>query len=97
MTDDRTLVQYFAEGVTAIFWLWLVYRRIGARKPMPRVLATPAKVFRFCLILLTLGLLAGCAGSDPLAVASGPVFPLNAGHWHPTPQDLATPPSVTDQ
>jgi hypothetical protein len=97
MTDDRILVQYFAEGITAIFWLWLVYRRIGARKPAPRVLAIPAKVFRFCLILLTLGLLAGCASSDPLAVASGPVFPLNAGHWQPTPQDLAVPPSVADQ
>jgi len=97
MMDDRTLVQYFAEGVTVVFWFWLVYRRFGARKSLPCLLAIPGRIFGFCLILLTFGLLVGCAGSDPLAVASGPLFLLNPGHWQPTPQDLAAPPVVADR
>jgi hypothetical protein len=53
--------------------------------------------FCFLLILLTVGGLAGCSDPDALAVASGPLFPLNAGHWQPTPQDLAAPPVVVDR
>ena len=97
MTNNRILVQYFAESVSVIFWVWLLYRRFGTHKPLPRILKVPGKVFGFCLILLTLGLLAGCASSDPLAVASGPLFQLNAGHWQPAPQDLAAPPPVAGQ
>jgi len=55
------------------------------------------KILKFCRALITVGLLAGCSGSDPLAVASGPLFPLNAGHWQPTPQDLAAAPVVANR
>jgi hypothetical protein len=57
------------------------------------------KVARAGMTLLFIALLgfAGCANSDPLAVASGPVFALNAGHWQPAPQDLAAPPVVVKQ
>jgi hypothetical protein len=57
----------------------------------------PERSFRFFLILAAVGLLGGCSNSDPLAVASGPVFPLNAGHWQPARQDLAAPPPVVDR
>ncbi|WP_373318357.1 type IV secretion system lipoprotein VirB7 [Acidocella aminolytica] len=30
-------------------------------------------------------------------MASGPLFALNAGHWQPTPRDLAAPPKVADR
>jgi hypothetical protein len=74
--------------------IWAIYRRFFSTKPLPAVLAVPGRAFRLLLILVSLGLLAGCSPSDPLAVASGTVFPLNSGHWQPTPQDLAAPPSV---
>jgi hypothetical protein len=61
------------------------------------VLAIPGRIFKFYLVALTLGLLAGCVNPDPLAVASGPLFPLNPGHWQPTAQDLAAPPVVADK
>jgi hypothetical protein len=35
--------------------------------------------------------LAGCANHEKLAVASGPVFPLNPDHWQATQADLAAP------
>jgi hypothetical protein len=57
----------------------------------------PGRSFRFFLILAMVALLGGCSNSDPLAVASGPVFPLNAGHWQPARQDLAAPPPVVDR
>ncbi len=58
-----------------------------------------SKAARLGATLLFIALLgfAGCANTDPLAVASGPVFALNAGHWQPTPQDLAAPPVVAKQ
>ncbi|HQT84929.1 MULTISPECIES: type IV secretion system lipoprotein VirB7 [Acidiphilium] len=40
------------------------------------------------------GLLAGCASGEPLARAHGPIFALNAGLWHPTPEQLHTLPRV---
>jgi hypothetical protein len=57
------------------------------------------KVARVGTTLLFIALLgfAGCASTDPLAVASGPVFALNAGHWQPAPQDLVVPPAVVAQ
>ncbi|MDE2342141.1 MAG: type IV secretion system protein VirB7 [Betaproteobacteria bacterium] len=54
-------------------------------------------MFRLLLIIITFGLLAGCSNPDPLAVASGSVFALNAGHWQPTPQDLSSPPKIVDR
>lgn len=58
-----------------------------------------SRVTRVGATLLFIALLgfAGCANTDPLAVASGPVFALNAGHWQPTPQDLAAPAAVVKQ
>jgi hypothetical protein len=97
MITDQQIVQVFAETVSAAIWLWAAYRRVFSRKPMPFLLAIPGRFFKLCLLLVTLGLLAGCAGSDPLAVASGPLFPLNPGHWQPTPQDLAAPPPVVNR
>ncbi len=82
---------------TGLFWLWALYRKFWSRKPLPLVLAVPARILRFCLVLVTLGLLAGCSNPDRLAVASGPLFPLNSGHWQPTSQDLAAPPLVADK
>ena len=82
---------------TAAFWLWVLYRRFFSSKLLPLWLEVPGRILRFCLILLTLGLLTGCSNPDPLAVASGPLFPLNAGHWQPTPQDLSAPPRVVGE
>ena len=79
-------------------FLGVVFARVLiSKKPLPGLLAGPGRLPRFILVLLTFGLLVGCANSDPLAVASGPLFPLNSGHWQPTPQDLAAPPSVVDR
>jgi hypothetical protein len=49
------------------------------------------RVLVFLVAALTL---AGCASSDPLPVAHGPLFPLNAGHWQPSSQDLNAPPKI---
>jgi hypothetical protein len=80
-----------------LFLIWAVYRKFFSAKPLPPILAIPGRALRLLLILGTLGLLAGCSPSDPLAVASGPLFPLNPGHWQPTPQDLAAAPAVVDR
>ncbi|MDE8344221.1 MAG: type IV secretion system lipoprotein VirB7 [Acidocella sp.] len=77
--------------------LWAVYRKFFSKKPLPAILAVPGRLFRLLLIIITFGLLAGCSNPDPLAVASGPVFALNAGHWQPTPQDLAAPPQIANR
>ena len=77
--------------------LWAVYRKFISRRPLPAILAVAGRVLRLLLIISTFGLLAGCSNPDPHAVASGPLFALNAGHWQPTQQDLATPPEVTDR
>lgn len=76
---------------------WAIYRKFFSKKPVPSVITVPVRVIRMVLIVLTFGLLAGCSNSDSLAVANGPVFALNAGHWQPTQQDLAAPPAVTDK
>lgn len=94
MMSDREIVQYIGEAVPAAIFLWAAYRRLFSRKPLPLLLAIPGRFFKLCLLLVTLGLLSGCGNPDPLPVASGPLFPLNPGHWQPAPQDLAAPPSV---
>ena len=81
----------------AAFWLWILYHRFSSTKPLPIWLTVPRRILRFCLILLTLGLLTGCSNPDPLAAASGPLFPLNTGHWQPMPQDLSAPPHMVGQ
>ena len=57
---------------------------------------TVARVGATLLFIALLGF-AGCANTDPLATASGPVFALNAGHWQPSPQDLTVPPLIPNQ
>jgi hypothetical protein len=49
------------------------------------------------LLFIALLGFAGCTNSDPLAVASGPVFALNPGHWQPLPRDLTVPAQVPNQ
>lgn len=93
----RSPAAIYAEWVGVIFWSLVFLRVLVSKKPLPGLLAGPGRLLRFALVLLTLGLLAGCSNPDPLAVASGPLFPLNTGHWQPTPQDLASPPVVTDK
>ncbi|MDE2240651.1 MAG: hypothetical protein KGJ73_12090, partial [Rhodospirillales bacterium] len=73
------------------------YRKFISAKPLPGVLRLAGKFVKLCLVLITFGLLAGCSNPDPLAVASGPLFALNAGHWQPTPRDLVAPPKVSDR
>ena len=81
----------------ASFLGWSLYRKFVSSKPVPAIVASPIRALRVLLIIVTFGLLAGCANTDPLAVASGPVFALNTGHWQPTSQDLAAPPVVAKQ
>ncbi len=56
---------------------------------------TPTASERFPLrklsLLALLGLLAACSQNHELAVAHGPLFQLNAGHWQATMADLAPP------
>jgi hypothetical protein len=81
----------FVEGLlhlpVLIFLGWLALRRSNgvARRGMRRV-------FRF-LVLVAFAGLAGCASDNELAVAKGPGFALNPGHWQPSDQDLKTIPS----
>jgi Outer membrane lipoprotein virB7 len=42
------------------------------------------------LVLLAMIALAGCSGHT-LTESHGPLFPLNAGQWEPTPDDLKAP------
>ena len=85
------------EWVAVLFWGWVFFRLACSKRPRPDAAKVPVRIIRFVLIVLTFGLLAGCSNPDPLAVASGPLFPLNTGHWQPTPQDLSAPPRVVGQ
>ncbi len=95
--NRNDIFQICIQAPTGVFWLWLLYRKFVSTKPLPGILRFPAHIIRFTLILVTIGLLAGCSNPDPLAVATGPLFALNTGNWQPTPQDLAAPPIVTDK
>ena len=97
MIGNTRLVPYCAEGASFAFWAWILYRRFVSSKPLSGILGFACKFIKFCLVLITFGLLAGCSNPDPLAVASVPLFALNVGHWQPTPQDLAAPPKVADR
>lgn len=85
------------ECAAALFWGWVFYRSVLSRKPKPALIVGFGRVFKFVLIVMTLGLLAGCSNPDPLALANGPVFALNTNAWQPTPQQLAAPPVVTNK
>ena len=97
MNANAQFVPYFAESASCVFWGWILYRKFVSTKPLPSTLRVAGKLVKLCLVLITFGLLAGCSNPDPLAVASGPLFALNAGHWQPTPRDLAAPPKVVDR
>ena len=75
---------------------WAVYRKFVSSKPLPALLAAPARVLKVFLFIALLGF-AGCTDTDPLAVASGPVFALNVGHWQPSSLDLTVPPAIPSQ
>jgi hypothetical protein len=83
------------------FWIVTGYVEFVAKKKTPRLIRAvfwlPGRFLRLMLIVVTFGLLAGCSNPDPLAVASGPLFALNVGHWQPAPQDLAAPPTVVQK
>jgi hypothetical protein len=49
------------------------------------------------IALLALLVLAACGHDEPLPVCSGPIFPINAGHWTPTAADLRTPAPIKPQ
>jgi hypothetical protein len=85
------------EFFSVLLWGWVFYRAVLSKKPKPAIIVGIGRCVKFVLILLTFGLLAGCSNPDPLAVASGPVFALNASHWQPTPQELANPPAVVEK
>jgi len=97
MNNNAQFVPYFAESVSCVFWVWILHRKFVSSKPVTGILRVSGKFIKLCLFLVTFGLLAGCSNPDPLAVASGPLFALNAGHWQPTPQDLSAPPVVADR
>ena len=78
----------------AIVLAWLAYRRFCQGRTMPRIVAIPFAGFRVLALIGLATMLAGCADSEPLAVASGPVFQLNPGHWLPSKEALAAPPVV---
>ena len=85
------------EWLAVLFCGWVFFRSVFSKKPLHGPLRMPGRIIRFILIVLTLDLLTGCSNPDPLAVASGPLFPLNTGHWQPVPQDLAAAPVVADK
>lgn len=43
------------------------------------------------IALVALIALTACSNTEELAVAKGPVFALNTGHWQATPADLQLP------
>ena len=72
-----------------------IYRGIRDR-PRLLFLPLPGRFCRVCLALALLAMMAGCGNSDPLPVAAGPLYPLNAGQWQPTARDLAAPPRLSN-
>jgi hypothetical protein len=92
---ERTLLSNLVHVPLAACLGWAAYRTFrpnqSSERSGSRRMITVGRVLVFLVAALTL---AGCASSDPLAVAHGPLFQLNAGHWQATPQDLATPPRI---
>jgi hypothetical protein len=63
---------------------------------IPKHTASPRAgvVLRLFIAAASLAFVTACTNADPLAVASGPVFQLNPGHWQPSKEALAAPPVV---
>jgi heme A synthase len=68
---------------------WAAWRK--HQTPLDRQSAfDPLRIFKLVAVIALLGL-GGCASHEKLAVASGPVFPLNPDHWQAAPPDLVAP------
>ena len=91
------LIGVMSEWTAILRWIYVTYRECFTLRRAPNAPVFPVRYSRFLATLAILGPLVGCTNSDPLAVASGPVFALNTGHWQPTTHELAAPPSVTDK
>ena len=82
------------------FWIFVLLFSFGLKPYSPpwlrRALWLPGSLLKLILIFATVGILAGCASSDPLPDAHGPLFQLNAGHWQPSSQDLNAPPKIAE-
>lgn len=74
----------------AICAIGFVLCRLLGIRGLAGLFSAPFRLLRFLALLVFVGL-AGCANHEKLAVASGPVFPLNPDHWQATPSDLAAP------
>ena len=90
LLERLMILEWAAVGL----WGIVVYKEFMSRRRPHGLLALPGRFLRLCIVIVTFGLLAGCANSDPLAVASGPVFQLNPGHWQPSKQALSAPPTT---
>ena len=71
-----------------VLLVWLAWRKWHV--PNNGRWHDPFRLFKLVALVALLGLV-GCASHEKLAVASGPVFPLNPDHWQATPSDLAAP------
>ena len=94
MQEVHSAAIAFVHVPIAFVLAWLTYRRFYQGRTMPRILAIPFAGLRVLALIGLATMLAGCATSDPLAVASGPVFQLNPGLWQPSKEALAAPPVV---
>ncbi|MDA8093266.1 MAG: hypothetical protein M0T84_05015 [Betaproteobacteria bacterium] len=74
---------------------WLAYRRIVKKAPLPRFALVLSRFIRFVAVIALFGL-AGCASTEALPIAQGPLFALNPTHWHATAKDLEAPPPVVN-
>lgn len=86
----ETLVPILLHLPLLVLLVWIVWRKHLARADNAQRPFDPLRFFKLVAVLALLGL-AGCANHEKLAVASGPVFPLNPDHWQSTPADLAAP------
>jgi hypothetical protein len=85
------IIAVVLQALFVLFWVW-IFIRVKFSSKRRNTLGLPFRIFRLLMIIATFGVLGACTNPDPLAVASGPVFALNGGHWQPAPQDLAGPP-----
>jgi Outer membrane lipoprotein virB7 len=92
---NRAFKRTAPEWGTVLACVTILYSESFLKHPIPFLVPRPGTFLRFGVVLVTLSLLAGCTNPDPLAVATGALFPLNPGYWQPTPHDLAAPPRVT--
>ncbi len=75
--------------------VWLAYRRFVQKAPLPGIVRVFSQFIQLLAVIALFGL-AGCANSESLATAHGPLFALNPTHWQPTAKDLKAPPPVVN-